>query len=743
MTIAHAPADQTAAAGRVAPAAPSSWLTHRRALIVLSVALGLILLSNALWLRQDNAPPTWEAARYLTSSLEAFDLLRHPSLASLRELLSLRNGVQPVIGFVLPTVPFYWVFGVAEDDATWWTQGLYLAALLFAVYGIGRRLFDVRVGLLAALLIGLNPEMIRLSRVYWPGLAVAALVSLTVYFLIRSEFLQRRGALLLAGVTLGVALLQHSGLPLLFAAGPLAFVFTGALLAGLKAGGETVRQRLRHRFLPGLLFFGLPLALIAGPFYARYGRELTGALFSYQTMGTSAPVANVLSASPLLWLVANLHVSVSWALHLLFLAGVVVYIAALIRRRVALPSAILLAWIGVPYLALALTASNSFSAIPALYPALTLLLAFAVLFLFQRSRVAQLVASGAVVALALLTAWQVSWGQPLPQDLAQRLAIYASPPSQESWPGAAIIRTIDRLNGVQQPASVGVAATLPTFAEPILSYYAQRDAPNLSLVRQADPLRTLMDADFVVVKTGPVTVLPPATIEEKNAALISALLQETDSSFYANHRYAGRFATPDGGEALLYQRTATPSAQQTQTLIGELNRAAAALGQAPIASTTTDRTALRSQVEMGKKLFTEGRYQEALPLFQQVVDADPTIADAQQGLGRTLFALDDCDGAVEHQGQAALLLSINGTYTVFGDILLECGRVDQAIAAYQRAIELDPQEVRAHFVLAQAYMVKGRTEDAVREFNTTLELDQAGEFTDRTQRFLQQLISEN
>jgi|GEM_PF-2225574 len=739
MTSIHAPTDQTATAARPAPAVTSSWLTQRRALALLAVALGLILLGNALWLRQDKTPPGWEAARYLTSSLEAFDLIRRPALASLGELIFVRNGVQPASGFVLPTVPFYWLFGVSEDGATWWTQGLALALLLFSVYGIGRRLFDVRVGLLAALLIGLNPEVIRLSRLYVPELAAAAVVSVMVYFLIRSEFLQRRGAVLLAGAALGLAMLQRPLLPLLFAAGPLVFVFIGSLTVGLRADSETSAQRLKRRFLPGLLLFGLPLVLSAGLYYARYGRAMAGSLFGQQAAGTAAPVGNLLSGSPLLAFVATLNASLSWAFQLLFLAGVIVYIGALIRRRVAAPSAILLAWVGVPFLALALASDSSPGSLVALYPPLALLLAFAVFFVFQRSRAAQLVASGAVMALALLTAWQVSWGQPLPQAWASRLAIHASPPSQESWPGAAIIRTLGRLNDAQQPAALSVAAALPNLAEPTLAYYARRTAPNLSLVRQTDPLPTLLEADFVILKTGATSAAPPSTVAEKNAALVSAFLQQADASFFANHRYVGRFATPDGGEAIIYQRTATPSAEQVQAIMAELNTVAAALGQAPIASTDIDRTMLRGQVERGKQLFAEGRYQEALPIFQQVVAANPAIADARQGLGRTLFALGDCDGAVEQQGQAVQLLPINGTFTVFGDMLRECGRVDEAIAAYQRAVELDPQDVRTHFVLAQAYMAQGRTEEAIREFNTTLELDKSGEFTDRTRRFLQQL----
>lgn len=742
MTIAHVSADPLVNAPHAEPSVKPPWLTHRRALAIVSVAMGLILLGNALWLHLDSAPPAWDAARYLINSLEAFDLARQPSLASLQEMYFIRNTVRPSIGLVLPTAPFYGLFGVSEDGATLWTQGLYLAVVVFSVYGIGRRLFDVRVGLLAALLIGLNPEMIRLSRIYWPELAAAAVASLTVYLLIRSDFLQRRGFVALAGVVLGVGMMQRPIFPLVFLAGPLAFVFIGSLIAGAKAGGETISQRLLRRFLPGLLLFSLPVLVIDAPFYVKYSQQMMNYILGFQESGTFAPVENSTSLQSLLWYAVNLYASVSWVFHLLFLAGIVVYTAALIRRRVAASSAIVLAWVVVPYLALSLTASKGFSYISALYPALALLLAFAVLFVFQRSRVAQLVAGTALVALAVLTYWQVSWGQPLPQTVADRLAMYASRPSQESWPLDAVIRKIDRLNSAQQSATVGVVAAVPAFAEPPLAYYARRDAPQLTPIRWTDPIPTLLEADFVVVKTDNVAVSPPRTLEDKNATLVSTLLQQKDSAFYTTHQYAGRYALPDGSYAIIYQRTAEPSAQQTQKIIDELAAAATAIGQEVIAPAEIDRTVLRSQVELGKQLYAEGRYDEARPVFEQVVYANPTIADAQQGLGRTLFALGDCDGAIEHQGQAVQLLSINGTYTVFGDMLLECQRVDQAIAAYQQAIELDPAEVRTHFVLAQAYMAKGQDEDAIREFNRTLELDSSQQFAARTESFLQQLAGD-
>ena len=121
------------------------WLTNRRSLIILAVAMALVIWGNALWLRADKAPPAWDAARYLINSLEAFDLVRHPSVASLKELYFVRNTVRPSIGLVLPTMPIYLLFGVSDDAPTLWTNALFLAIIVFSVYGIGKRLFDLRV----------------------------------------------------------------------------------------------------------------------------------------------------------------------------------------------------------------------------------------------------------------------------------------------------------------------------------------------------------------------------------------------------------------------------------------------------------------------------------------------------------------------------------------------------------------------------------------------------------------------
>ena len=87
------------------------------------------------------------------------------------------------------------------------------------------------------------------------------------------------------------------------------------------------------------------------------------------------------SLQSLLWYATHLYASVSWVFHILFLIGLVVYIVALIRRRVSRVFSHL-ADLDLRALSCPLVDRQQGFHLPvsAIYPALALLLAFAVLF---------------------------------------------------------------------------------------------------------------------------------------------------------------------------------------------------------------------------------------------------------------------------------------------------------------------------------------------------------------------------
>jgi len=62
-------------------------------------------------------------------------------------------------------------------------------------------------------------------------------------------------------------------------------------------------------------------------------------------------------------------------------------------------------------------------------------------------------------------------------------------------------------------------------------------------------------------------------------------------------------------------------------------------------------------------------------------------------------------------------------YNNLGVVLLDTGRRDDAIADFQKAVDVRPNHVEAHYNLGNALLQKGQVDDAIHQFRTTLEYD--------------------
>ena len=83
-------------------------------------------------------------------------------------------------------------------------------------------------------------------------------------------------------------------------------------------------------------------------------------------------------------------------------------------------------------------------------------------------------------------------------------------------------------------------------------------------------------------------------------------------------------------------------------------------------------------------LFADEKYADAVKVFQQVADHDPTYIDAYHGIARACF-----EGREE-----------------------EPQLLDAAIAAAEKIVELDPDDVTAYSTLSQIYVWKGDKDTA-------------------------------
>lgn len=795
---------------------------------VLAMVLVFVLVDNARWLSANTAPPAWDEARYLVNSLEAYDLITHPSLENLAQLYTVRHGMRPSIGYVWLAVPIYALLGASPDTVTLWTNFFLLVVITLATFGIGRHLFNTKAGLLAGVLLALNPELIRLTRVYWPHLGVVTVAALGVYLLVLSDNLRRRKYVGLLGLVLAVGLMLRPIYPALFLAGPIGFVFLAVLVEAFlasrhsrAAGAENPwRSALVQRLLPAALLIALPPLVIALPYYLHFGSRMFQFVDSFQASGTFAPVQDVSSLESFGWYFVNLKTSIGLPFFWLSAAGLLVYLFALFTRRVPANSAIVLAWLVVPYVALSLQATKEFFYLAPLYPALALLLAFAVMYMLQWSAALQITAGAALAALSLLLLWQVSWAQPLPAATAKSLlAVPSRLPIAESSPLYDLMEFIGEQAGSDDQITVGTVAALPQLAEPPLAYYAKVHGLDINFIRSTDPVPTLLDADFVIVKTGPVYSGRLRSVEQQNADLVASVLANPASAFYATHEQLPsdqQFVLSDGSLVYVYARTRPVNSaesiaianellaikpelvaaqkllesprtsrgqvapagdaeiqqliEQVDQLVAEGDRAqamevlAGAVDQAPgrwvlrirlaemYQSTgqldDAAREAEAAVVAAGSVVWPlrtlasiyrqQGRSDEAIAINERILALEPDNASALLELA-VLYEKKDCDKAISYQTRTVELSPSNGAYTTLGDILVACGRLDEAVAAYREAIRLDANVARTYFVLARALNAQGLTQEAIKELETVLDLSTNPDLTARAQQLLDQL----
>jgi hypothetical protein len=164
-----------------------------RPVVILLCLYFFHIINNYVWLRLDTTYLVFDPAQYHLYSLGFFEAIKNSLSATLfsKDIFrnfSYRSG--PLAGLI--TAPFYFFFGVSQDTAVMISSVIFLAILLFSVYGIGRKLADERIGLLGAFIVSMYPIIFNQLRVYMYDLPLSALVSLNIYLLIRTDYFRNR-----------------------------------------------------------------------------------------------------------------------------------------------------------------------------------------------------------------------------------------------------------------------------------------------------------------------------------------------------------------------------------------------------------------------------------------------------------------------------------------------------------------------------------------------------------------------
>jgi len=368
-----------------------------------AVALAIVAaLANGVWIFLDRSIPSWDQAHYLSVALE---YKRGLQSGGPIELLRTIHLADPSRGPLFPALllPLVYAFGPAARSGL--LLNLLIAPALYLAAGeIAWTLFRSRLSrLLAILLVATMPLTVGLFHNVLQDFLLVTLTTVSLLLLLKSDGFRRRGTTLAAALAMGLGTLTKVTFPL-FVAGPLLVLAAQAVLVRRPAGG---RRRLVNAAGAALVYL-----LVVAPWYGvnldptlAYVRSTTGGPLSLGA-GPADPYTFHAIAS---FTLAVVNFNVSWIVVLAGAAALALSYPAL-RRAIgrppraepALKAAFLLAWVLVPYLAVALAHNQDVRLMAPAMPGIAVLVAGAV-GAIPRPRARAALAAATVLALAYVT----------------------------------------------------------------------------------------------------------------------------------------------------------------------------------------------------------------------------------------------------------------------------------------------------------------------------------------------------
>jgi len=135
---------------------------------------------------------------------------------------------------------------------------------------------------------------------------------------------------------------------------------------------------------------------------------------------------------------------------------------------------------------------------------------------------------------------------------------------------------------------------------------------------------------------------------------------------------------------------------------------------------------LRSAAEYlgaAMSLYTQGRFKEAIPLFDAAIKADPKNPQPYFSLANCYLVSGDEEKMLQYYKAAAEVAPQNAAAQYYlGVAYAQTSKPEEARSAFRKALALDPEHTHAHEGLAQLLKAEGKHEEAMKEFQYEIDL---------------------
>jgi protein O-mannosyl-transferase len=129
-------------------------------------------------------------------------------------------------------------------------------------------------------------------------------------------------------------------------------------------------------------------------------------------------------------------------------------------------------------------------------------------------------------------------------------------------------------------------------------------------------------------------------------------------------------------------------------------------------------------LNLGHELYTQGRLDEVIALYQKVIQAEPENAEFHNNLANAFRQQGKLDEAVNEYAKAVSLnpLSAESQFNLGKGLVMQ-GNLDEAIPHFQKAVQLRPDFLSARISLGTALVQEGLANEAAIQFQKALEIN--------------------
>jgi hypothetical protein len=484
--------------------------------ILLLILFSLFLVGgNLLWLSLDQRPASWDAAVHLNLTWNYFQIIKHFSADTLKQIIAVSGYYPPL--FHLTAVPLFGMMG-ASLHAGLLVNIIYLLVLVWATFGIGKILYNELTGLLAAMIVGMYPFLIFMSRTYVVDLALASSVTLGFYLYLKSENFTKPWPSLLFGLVTGLGMLVKW---------TYAFFLLGPVVYGFWKGSK-------KKFLAS----GIVAVLVAGPWYGYNLIKFIRYSIRYSGIGASEGDPRIMTLGSIFYYTRNLLMQIQPVFLVLFIIGLVIFLMTYKKQN-----KVLLWWMILPYLILTLIRNKDERYTLPLLAAVSIISCFWIANL-KNNFWRHAAVTGAVV---------FSISQFFFTSFADSKHYYCQPPRSGNWQQAEVAGLISRSREKGQDyTSVSVVMNHSYWHSETLDFYAV--SHQLPLLFKGYEQNLGQFADYVITKTGD---LGPAFSLGGMPEARTAILDKS-GNFSRHFDLIGVFGLPDNSYLLVYKRKAQP-----------------------------------------------------------------------------------------------------------------------------------------------------------------------------------------